>query len=258
MTPTCARLEVARNDTDRFAVVTDVAAITEAACVLICVPTPIDERQTPNLAPLSKACGAVVAHARAGQVLVLTSTTYVGCTRDLLVHPLAARGLMAGQEVHVCFAPERIDPANTSFAMAEVPKVVGGVTEACAMAAVRFLGALTNRLHLVSSPEAAEMTKLLENTFRAVNITLANEFADVARIMSLNPIEVIDAAGTKPFGFMPFYPGARRRRALHSLRSPLSPLATPRGARISAGDLSRDAGHRHAPGPHRASGRRRC
>lgn len=201
------RLEGARNSTDRFSVVRDVAAIADAECVLICVPTPIDERQIPDLAPLAAACEAVVARARAGQVLVLTSTTYVGCTRQLLVNPLAARGLMAGQEVHVCFAPERIDPANTQFAMTEVPKVVGGVTEACAMAAVPFLGALTNRLHLVSSPEAAEMTKLLENTFRAVNITLANEFADVARIMSLNPIEVIDAAGTKPYGFMPFYPG---------------------------------------------------
>ena len=202
-----ALLELARGDTDHFAVAGDVAAIAKAACVLICVPTPIDERQTPNLAPLSKACEAVVAHARAGQVVVLTSTTYVGCTRDLLVDPLAARGLMAGQDVYVCFAPERIDPANTSFAMTDVPKVVGGVTEACAMAAVPFLGALANRLHVVSSPEAAEMTKLLENTFRAVNITLANEFADVARLMSLNPIEVIDAAGTKPYGFMPFYPG---------------------------------------------------
>ena len=201
------RLELARNDTDRFAVEMDVAAITSAACVLICVPTPIDERQTPNLAPLSAACEAVVAHARTGQVLVLTSTTYVGCTRDLLVNPLAARGLVAGQQLHVCFAPERIDPANTNFDMSEVPKVVGGVTEGCAMAAVPFLAALANRLHLVSSPEAAEMTKLLENTFRAVNITLANEFADVARSMSLNPIEVIDAAGTKPYGFMPFYPG---------------------------------------------------
>jgi len=202
-----SRLGLARNDTDRFAVVDDVAAITQAECVLICVPTPIDERQTPNLAPLSKACEAVVAHARTGQVLVLTSTTYVGCTRDLLVNPLAGRGLMAGQGIHVCFAPERIDPANTKFDMTEVPKIVGGVTEACGMAAARVLGALANRLHLVSSPEAAEMTKLLENTFRAVNITLANEFADVARSMSLNPIEVIEAAGTKPYGFMPFYPG---------------------------------------------------
>ena len=201
------RLELARTDTDRFAMVMNAAAIRDAACVLICVPTPIDERQTPNLAPLAKACDAVVAHARAGQVLVLTSTTYVGCTRDLLVNPLAARGLMAGQQVHVCFAPERIDPANTDFAITDVPKVVGGVTEACAAAAVPFLEALASRLHLVSSPEAAEMTKLLENTYRAVNITLANEFADVARTMLLNPIEVIDAAATKPYGFMPFYPG---------------------------------------------------
>jgi UDP-N-acetyl-D-glucosamine dehydrogenase len=201
------RLELARSDTDRFVIGMDAAALSHAACVLICVPTPIDERQTPNLAPLAKACEAVVAQAHAGQLLVLTSTTYVGCTRDLLVNPLAARGLMAGQQVHVCFAPERIDPANTSFALTDVPKVVGGVTEACSMAAVPFLGALAKRLHLVSSPEAAEMTKLLENTYRAVNITLANEFADVARTMSLNPIEVIEAAATKPYGFMPFYPG---------------------------------------------------
>jgi len=201
------RLALARLDGERFQISQDPAAITAADCVIICVPTPIDDRQIPNLAPLSAACRAVVAHAREGQTFVLTSTTYVGCTRDLLVKPLAENGLVAGRDVHVCFAPERIDPANTRFEMTEVPKVIGGVTEACALAAAPFLETVAQRTHVVSSPEAAEMTKLLENTFRAVNITLANEVADISRSLNLDPIEVIDAAGTKPYGFMPFYPG---------------------------------------------------
>jgi UDP-N-acetyl-D-glucosamine dehydrogenase len=201
------RLELARLDNDPFSVSRDAASIKAADCVIICVPTPIDDRQIPNLRPLKAVCDSVVANAREGQTFVLTSTTYVGCTRDLLVNPLAEAGLVAGRDVHVCFAPERIDPANTQFEMTSVPKVVGGVTEACAVAAAAVLQSVSQRIHFVSSPEAAEMTKLLENTFRAVNITLANEVGDIAQTLDLDPIEVIDAAGTKPYGFMPFYPG---------------------------------------------------
>jgi UDP-N-acetyl-D-glucosamine dehydrogenase len=202
-----SQLAVARRDSERFMVTQDLAALRAADCVIIAVPTPIDDRQMPNLAPLRSACESVVAHAREGQTFVLTSTTYVGCTRDVLVNPLARAGLVAGRDVHVCFAPERIDPANSRFEMTQVPKVVGGATESCARAAAPVLEAVSAGVHIVSSPEAAEMTKLLENTFRAVNITLANEVADISQRLGLDPIEVIDAAGTKPYGFMPFYPG---------------------------------------------------
>ena len=201
------QLAVSRRDLARFRVGSNFSLLAEADCILICVPTPIDGRQTPNLAPLRSACAAVVAKARTGQTFVLTSTTYVGCTRDLLVEPLAERSLIVGRDVHVCFAPERIDPANSKFEITDVPKVVGGVTPLCVEAALPVLGTIAGRIHVVSSPEAAEMTKLLENTFRAVNITLANEVADITRGLGLNPIEVIDAASTKPYGFMPFYPG---------------------------------------------------
>jgi len=202
-----ARLDVAREDGQRFVLTDDLGALESADCVLICVPTPIDARQNPDLEPLRAACATVVEHARPGQAFVLTSTTYVGCTRDMLVKPLAERGLIAGSDVYVCFAPERIDPANTTFAQTAVPKVAGGVTPACVAAVKPILETISANIHVVSSPEAAELTKLLENTFRAVNITLANEVAEAAGALGLDPVEVIDAAATKPYGFMPFYPG---------------------------------------------------
>jgi len=201
------QLELARLDRARFSVGNDMAALAGVDCVLVCVPTPIDARQVPDLEALRRACAAVVEHARAGQAIVLTSTTYVGCTRDLLVGPLAARGLAPGSDVHICFAPERVDPANADFHLTAVPKVIGGLTRACAAAVAPMFASISDGVHIVSSPEAAEMTKLLENTFRAVNITLANEFADIARVLGLSPVEVINAAATKPYGFMPFRPG---------------------------------------------------
>jgi UDP-N-acetyl-D-glucosamine dehydrogenase len=133
------RLDTARDDAHRFWVSDDLGALAGADCVLICVPTPIDARQNPDLEPLRAACSAVVREARPGQAFVLTSTTYVGCTRDMLVEPLAERGLIAGEDVFVCFAPERIDPANTTFAQTAVPKVVGGVTDACVAAVTPIL-----------------------------------------------------------------------------------------------------------------------
>ena len=200
-------LQRARRDPDGFRIADGPSVTAQADCLLICVPTPVDSRQSPDLGPLRAACAAAVRHARGGQTLILTSTTYVGCTRELLVDPLAERGLIAGEDVFVCFAPERIDPGNQRFGQNDVPRVIGGVTEACAESAARVLTGISARLHFVSSPEAAEMTKLLENTFRAVNIAFANEFAEASRLLGLDPIEVIDAAATKPYGFMPFYPG---------------------------------------------------
>jgi nucleotide sugar dehydrogenase len=149
----------------------------------------------------------VVSHAVPGQTIILTSTSYVGSTRRLLVEPLAERDLVCGRNVFVAFSPERIDPGNAAHAQDSVPRVVGGVTPACAEQAASFLGRITSSVHVVSSPEAAEPTKLYENTFRAVNIALANEIADVSEAMGMDVTEVIAAASTKPFGFMPFYPG---------------------------------------------------
>jgi UDP-N-acetyl-D-glucosamine dehydrogenase len=142
-----------------------------------------------------------------GQVLLLTSTTYVGTTRDMLVGPLNARGLTAGRDVFVAFTPERIDPGNDRHAQEDVPRVVGGVTPECAERAAAVLGSYARNVHIVPSPDAAEMTKLVENTFRAVNIALANEFAEICQVMGMDVIDVIDAAATKPYGFMPFFPG---------------------------------------------------
>jgi nucleotide sugar dehydrogenase len=138
---------------------------------------------------------------------MLTSTTYVGTTRELLVEPLARRGLLAGREVAIAFSPERIDPGNIDFPVERTPRVVGGVTETCLQAAAAFLALTAPLVHQVSSCEAAEMAKLHENTFRAVNIAYANEIADVCEELGLDPSEVIDAAATKPYGFMAFRPG---------------------------------------------------
>ncbi|WP_432958324.1 nucleotide sugar dehydrogenase [Micromonospora haikouensis] len=186
---------------------TSIAEIADADTVLICVPTPVDRHLDPDLTALRAACAAVVAHARAGQTIVLTSTSYVGTTRDLLVEPLAARGLRVGREVWVAFAPERVDPGNDGHRQELTPRVVGGVTPDCTARAATALARITPRVHRLGSPEAAEMTKLLENTFRAVNIALANEFADVCRDLHLDVTEVIDGAATKPYGFMAFQPG---------------------------------------------------
>ena len=183
-------------------------AIEAADAVLICVPTPVDERLEPDLRMLRAACEAAVAHARRDQVIVLTSTTYVGSTRELLVQPLLDRGLRPGREVFVAFSPERIDPGNGHWDQHDVPRVVGGVTERCARAALEIVGSISAGVHIVSSCEAAEMTKLYENTFRAVNIAWANEMAGASRAFGLDPVEITRAAATKPYGILPFWPGA--------------------------------------------------
>jgi nucleotide sugar dehydrogenase len=185
----------------------DANRISEADTVIVCVPTPVDESQAPELRALHSACNTVVAQARGGQSIILTSTTYVGCTRELLVGPLTDRGFVVGQDVFVAFSPERIDPGVSGHSPTATPRVVGGVTPSCTHHAAETLAATAAELHEVSSPEVAEMTKLLENTFRAVNIAFANEFAEVAESMGLPITEIIDAAATKPYGFMRFTPG---------------------------------------------------
>jgi UDP-N-acetyl-D-glucosamine dehydrogenase len=202
-----ARLDEALADGD-LTLSGDPADLAAAEAVIIAVPTPVDADLRPDLRALRAACATVVANARAGQTIILTSTTYVGTTRELLVEPLAGRGLVAGAGVHVAFAPERINPGDDSREQNEVPRVVGGVTEYCTRAAMRVLLPTADHLHPVSSPEAAELTKLYENTFRAVNLAFANEMATVARHYGLDPIELVDAAATKPYGFLAHYPSA--------------------------------------------------
>lgn len=187
-----------------FVLTTNVAMTATAGAVIICVPTPVERHLVPDLGALSEACSSVVRHAVPGQTIVLTSTTYVGCTRQFLVEPLGARGLEVGTDVFVAFSPERIDPGNDHEV---VPRVVGGATDACRHRAAQLLEMTTTNIHHVSSLEAAEATKLLENTFRAVNIAFVNEFADACDDMQLDVLEIIRAAATKPYGFMPFYPG---------------------------------------------------
>jgi UDP-N-acetyl-D-glucosamine dehydrogenase len=186
---------------------TDPSAAATADAVIICVPTPVDAEQVPDLTALRDACAAVVTHARPGQVIILTSTTYVGTTSELLKAPLAERGLVAGTDIHVAFSPERIDPGNPDHLQHETPRVVGGATAACASRAAEVIARLTGEVYLVSSAEAAEATKLYENIFRAVSLALANEFADACGALSLDPIEVTLAAATKPYGFLGVFPG---------------------------------------------------
>jgi UDP-N-acetyl-D-glucosamine dehydrogenase len=194
--------------TDGFLLTEQIEALDVADLVLICVPTPVDERRLPAPEILREACAAVVAHARIGQTLVLTSTTYVGTTRELLVEPLAERGLRVGEDVFVAFAPERIDPGVAGHEQLKTPRVIGAVSETCFRRASELLRHTCESLHRVSSPEAAEMVKLYENTFRAVNIALAFEMAEACRTHDLEPIEVTDGAATKPYGFLAHYPSA--------------------------------------------------
>lgn len=194
-------------DDPNFVISDDLAMLRQARAVIVCVPTPVDRHLIPDLSLLRRACDSVIAHAVPGQLLMLTSTTYVGCTEDLLVHPLRRYGLVAGENVHVAFSAERIDPGSTGVATEAVPRVVAGATPACTDVAVRVLAGYAERVHAVPTLAVAEMTKLLENTFRAINIAFINEFADICRNLGLEAGDVIDAAATKPYGFMEFRPG---------------------------------------------------
>jgi UDP-N-acetyl-D-glucosamine dehydrogenase len=193
---------------DGFVLTNRIKALDAADLVLICVPTPVDEQLRPDPRILRDACASVVRHARPGQTLVLTSTTYVGTTRELLAQPLHERGLTVGEDVFVAFAPERIDPGVSEHAQLKTPRVLGGVTPECGDRAAAVLRHTCKHLHRVSSPETAELVKLYENTFRAVNIALAFELAEACGVHGLDPIEVTDGAATKPYGFLPHYPSA--------------------------------------------------
>jgi nucleotide sugar dehydrogenase len=202
------RLAAAKDDDAASWLVTDQPAeLTRAAAIVICVPTPVDMHLVPDLTLLRSACAMVVDVATSGQLVILTSTTYVGSTEDLLVGPLQRKGLEVGRDVFVAFSAERIDPGNDRFDHDDVPRVMGAATPQCEEVASDLLARSTKNVHRVQSLAAAEMTKLLENTFRAVNIALANEFADICHTLDIPVTDVIDAAATKPYGFMKFSPG---------------------------------------------------
>lgn len=186
---------------------TDMGRLGECDVVSICVPTPLSKTRDPDVSFILAASEAVAKGLRAGQLIILESTTYPGTTREVLLPALEATGLQVGKDFHLCFSPERVDPGNETWTTKNTPKVVGGITDACTAAGTAFYQRFLDTLVPVSSAEAAELTKILENTFRAVNIGLVNETAIISDRLGVDIWEVIEAAATKPFGFMKFTPG---------------------------------------------------
>ena len=185
----------------------DVLTLKEADAIIICVPTPLGKSKEPDVSFITGAADALAGVLHPGQLVVLESTTYPGTTQEVLRPRFEACGLTVGKELFLAFSPERIDPGNTTHTLDRIPKVVGGVTPACRDLAVTLYSRIIGHVVPVSSAETAEMVKLFENTFRSVNIALVNELAIMCRHLGLSVWEVIGAAATKPFGFMPFYPG---------------------------------------------------
>ena len=179
----------------------------ELDIIFICVPTPYNESKAPDISYIQSAARSIAAHLRRGQLIVLQSTTYPGTTEEDVLPILESSGLKAGQDFCLAFSPERVDPGNRTFTVENTPKVVGGLTPQCAELTRLLLSSLSAPVIVVSSPRVAEMTKLLENTFRAVNIAMVNEMALLCERMGIDLWEVIQAAASKPFGFMPFSPG---------------------------------------------------
>ena len=186
---------------------TDFTKIRECDALIICVPTPLSKTKDPDLSMVVSATRRIAENMRAGQLVVLESTTYPGTTDELILPMLSEKGLKVGVDFFLAFSPERVDPGNPKFHTHNTPKVIGGMTPACGDAAKTLYSKAIEKIIVVSSPRAAEMVKLLENTFRSVNIGLVNEVALMCRRLNVNVWEVIDAAATKPFGFMAFYPG---------------------------------------------------
>ncbi|HEV7586397.1 MAG TPA: nucleotide sugar dehydrogenase [Solirubrobacteraceae bacterium] len=199
--------ESLRGVAERIRASTRYAPLADADAVLICVPTPLTRNREPDLAQLIGATRALAEVLRADQLVVLESTTYPGTTRELVAPLLEESGLAAGRDFHLAFSPERVDPGRTDYTLRNTPKVLGGLTDACAERAEALYGIVCDELVRVTSPEAAELTKLLENIFRSVNIALVNELAILTDRMGIDIWEVVEAAATKPYGFMRFEPG---------------------------------------------------
>lgn len=191
----------------RFRVTTDYAALAEVEAMFICVPTPYDAMRAPDLSYVRAAAEGITPYLRRGHLVILQSTTYPGTTEEVVRPILERSGLVAGEDFDLAFSPERIDPGNREWGVRNTPKVVGGMTPRSTARAATLLRRLGAPVHEVSSPRVAEMSKLLENIFRSVNIALVNELALLCERMGIDIWEVIEAAKTKPFGFMAFYPG---------------------------------------------------
>jgi UDP-N-acetyl-D-glucosamine dehydrogenase len=191
----------------RLRATTDFDALAGCDAIIICVPTPLSKTKDPDLSMVVDAAKAIAARLRVGQLVILESTTYPGTTEELILPLLAERKLQVGIDFFLAFSPERVDPGNARYATRNTPKVIGGVTKSCLRVAEALYARAVDTLVPVSSTRAAEMVKLLENTFRSVNIGLVNEVALMCERLGIDVWEVIDAASSKPFGFMPFYPG---------------------------------------------------
>src|SRR3954466_5348825 len=192
---------------DRFEPTTRIAALAKVDAIVVCVPTPLTPNREPDLTPLVDACQAIATVLQPGQLVVLESTTYPGTTRERALPILEESGLRAGVDFHLAFSPERVDPGRTDWTLQTTPKIVAGLTESCGNAAEALYALVCDQLVRTSKLESAEMAKLLENIFRSVNIALINEMAELADRMGIDIWEVIDAASTKPYGFMRFEPG---------------------------------------------------
>jgi UDP-N-acetyl-D-glucosamine dehydrogenase len=191
----------------RFTATCDMGGLDRCDVVIVCVPTPLSKTRDPDVSYVIAATQSVAERLRPGQLVVLESTTYPGTTRELMQPMLERSGLRAGDDFFLCFSPERVDPGNATWQTANTPKVIGGITPRCLAAGVATYGRILERVVPVSSTEVAEMAKLLENTFRSINIALVNEMAQASERLGVDIWEVIDAAATKPFGYMKFAPG---------------------------------------------------
>lgn len=185
----------------------DFDRLKDCDAISVCVPTPLRKTRDPDLTYILEATRQIAARLRPNQVIILESTTYPGTTLEVVAPALGESGLKVGEDVFLAFSPERIDPGNPVYGVENTPKIIGGVTPECTAIASALYGHIVNQVYPVSSPTAAEMVKLLENTFRAVNIGLVNEIAIISEKLKLDVWEIIAAAATKPFGYMPFYPG---------------------------------------------------
>ncbi len=191
----------------RFLPTTKESALGASDVVIICVPTPLRKRKIPNISYIIKASRTIAKYLHAKQLIVLESTTYPGTTRDVVLPILQRSGLKEGKDFFLAFSPERIDPGNSKYTFTNIPKIVGGLSKKATSLTQQLYSGVINKVIPVSSAETAEVVKLLENTFRIVNIGLINEFAMLCNRLKIDVWEVVEAAGTKPFGFMPFYPG---------------------------------------------------
>ena len=191
----------------RFLATTAQSRLSEPDVICICVPTPLTKAREPDLSYVIRASQTIAEHLRQGQLIILESTTYPGTTRELVLPALEHSGLKTGQDFHLTYSPERVDPGNKKYGIKNTPKVVGGIDAASTELARILYAQVADTVLAVSSAEVAEMTKIFENTFRHVNIALVNEIAQLCEKMGISVWEVIKAASSKPFGFMPFYPG---------------------------------------------------